>query len=287
MDSLTGIRKICSLVEVAVVEETVPGDADQGTTHQAVDGCRVEAGGKPIHVVRQIARLFQPAVKTAKRDICEGEEIGELDSPLTRQIRLELLFRPALFNRHEGPCRVRDQVQFKTAARESVADCIEAFEHFNAALPDPFAALGVGLVGIGGRERGRNGHLQLFTQPKKRGISVLEKENQVRTEDEFVDGRAKFLHKIIKVRYQFRRSTGDIGHLKPESPGEIDHIRHGFPTHDFGPSRTGIDMTVAAGKIAETADIDLQGARVAAMQQKLMLRERFLEFHHHRDSRDV
>ncbi len=190
---LACIRKVCGLVKVAVIKGAVPGDTDQGPAHEAVDGSRVEAGGKSVHVMGQITALLQPAVETAKGDIGEGEEIGELDSPLPCQIRPEFLFCLALCNRHEGPGRVGDQIQFKAAARQSIADGIEMIEHCNAVLPDPFAALGVCLVGIGGGEGGGNGNSQLFAQVQKRGISVLEKENQVRAEDEFVNKRTEFL----------------------------------------------------------------------------------------------
>ena len=281
MDFFARAGEACRLVEVAIVEISVPGNADQGSAHQAVDGAWIEACGKPVPILTEVAGRFQPAAETAEGHIGKGEEMGEMDIPSPCHIHSEPLFRLALRDRHEGPGRIGDQIQFERTAGQAVADGVEAFEHCNAVLPDPFAALGIGLTGIGGRERGGQPHLQLCTQLQKRGMARIEQENQIGAENESVRKWPQLPQQGINPRRQLRRAAGNVDCLEGESFGKKDDIGHRGPVHDLGASGTGLDMAVAAGKIAEPADIDLQRRGLPALQVQMVFGKRLGEVDFH------
>src|SRR5688572_32611634 len=61
-----------------------------------------------------------------------------------------------------------------------------------------------------------------------------------------------------KIGVEFRRATRDIDYGNVGLSKRADAVLRRFSGHVFRPVRPRIDMTVAAGLIAELADIDLK-----------------------------
>ena len=90
------------------------------------------------------------------------------------------------------------------------------------------------------------------------------------------------VYEFFEPRIHFRGTAGDVRRLETPAPGESRHVAHGFPVHDLRAGRTGFEVTVAAGLVAESPDVHLQKVRhLADQHQPVSLQNGRKGFHAH------
>ena len=122
------------LIEIAVVEAPVPGDADEAAAHEAGHRGRVETGHQLPHVTLIIAGPLKKFLETSDRHVEQGQELVELNTEAVRQLPAEKFFQRALLRRQVGARGVVHEIKPESGIRFAVADAIEAAQSLQALL---------------------------------------------------------------------------------------------------------------------------------------------------------
>ena len=102
--------QIQHLIEVAVVQSSIPSDGDGIAAHQARDGLWIERLGQPIHVVLVVAGSQEKLQEPADRHVRDAEEMIELDAELVIEHAAKIGFQRSLWWREECPYRIVNQL---------------------------------------------------------------------------------------------------------------------------------------------------------------------------------
>jgi hypothetical protein len=70
------------LIEIAIVQPSIPSDGDRVSAHHARNGERIKRLGQSFHVLFVVARSQQKLQKSADGHVRDAEEVIELDAKL-------------------------------------------------------------------------------------------------------------------------------------------------------------------------------------------------------------
>jgi hypothetical protein len=105
-----------------------------------------------------------------------------------------------------------------------------------------------------------------------------EQNREVAAVDDVAAKRAQLFDEPAEIWVEFGSATGDVHDGYVRFREGLDASFGGFARHDFAAGRAGIHMTVAAGLIAELADVDLEdGDACGRQREEASLGELFLE----------
>jgi len=147
-------RQIQHLVEVAIVESSIPADRDGVAAHHAGGGSRIEGVGQSLHILLVIAALHEKLKKPADRHVGDRIEVVERNAVPGQEFFPELRFDGLLLGWEKGACRIVDEIEREPTARLSVAEPIEQPQRLDRLFKNALASLRIGLTGAGGGERG-------------------------------------------------------------------------------------------------------------------------------------
>jgi Fe2+ transport system protein B len=105
------------LVEVAVVEQALPVDAEQLAAHHGVEVVPVVAVAQQLHVALEAALAEQRAAEALDGHVGQYEQVVEADAEVQQQLALVVgLQRPLRWRQH-GALRVVDEVEHQARGR--------------------------------------------------------------------------------------------------------------------------------------------------------------------------
>src|SRR4051812_1830618 len=81
------------LIEIAIVNLSLPTDADRVATHQSIDGCGIKRVYQQFHILVELAIVPQISGKTRDRKICNRVEFVENDSEMRGQLAFVISFQ--------------------------------------------------------------------------------------------------------------------------------------------------------------------------------------------------
>ena len=131
-------RQIEHLVEVAVVEGTIPTHGDCVAAHDTGRGSGVEGVGQSLHILFVVAALQEKLKKPADRHVGDRIKVVELDAMTSPEFFSKLRFDRLLPGREEGSYRIADQVQGKTTIGTAIPECIQELQGLDGLLKDSF-----------------------------------------------------------------------------------------------------------------------------------------------------
>ena len=102
------------LIEVAIVQSSVPSDGNRVPAHQTRYGLWIERLGQLLHVLRIVARSQQKLQKPADWHVGNAEEMVELDAEFVIEHPPKIGFQRSLWWREECTYRIVNQVQNQT-----------------------------------------------------------------------------------------------------------------------------------------------------------------------------
>ena len=183
----------------------------------------------------------------------------ERDAVIAIEAALPLPLHRALIAGEQRSYRVHHQGQDPGRIAGSIAGGVEPCECLDRFFKGAVAALGIGVASAKVRQRAH--HLNLAFSKKLRQIRVTLKQEhgQVAAIDDVLASGRTLIDQIAEVRIELGGAAGEINGvgIAPVEGGEAGV--HGFTIHDLPPAvRTGVDVAVAAGHVAELAEIDLE-----------------------------
>ena len=103
-------RQVQHLIEVAVVEASVPADRQGIAAHDAGGRGGIKRIGEPLHVRLVVSTLNQKLQKPADRHVRDGIEVVEFNVVLAAQLSTELQFNRVLFGGQECAHGIVDEI---------------------------------------------------------------------------------------------------------------------------------------------------------------------------------
>ena len=122
-----GNRQAKLLVEVAVVEITLPIDREQVAAHHVLEVFNAVRATQQLHVAVELPVGYQHRSKALDRQISQRKELVEDDAELLRQTVLVSRFKLFLRRRQTRPLRIENEIQKAVAASHAVAQRIQTF----------------------------------------------------------------------------------------------------------------------------------------------------------------
>ena len=256
------------LVEIAVVEPSLPIDAEQRAAHHGV-----QVGGhagvlEQLQVGSEPALADEGAAEALDRHVGEHEEVAELDAEVRAQLAPVVGLQRRLRRRQHRPLRVVDQVERQAGARAPVAAGVELPQRGDALVEHAVAALAVDVGHRVARQRGR--HVDAV-QGQKVGQILLagfEQHGEVAAVDHAHAEGACRSRQPAEVGVQLGRAAGDVERGDAARGQHLQHQVDGVGVHRFGARRPGVHMAVQAALVAAVAEIDLQGVEAAPAQRR-------------------
>ena len=188
----------------------------------------------------------------------------EGDAPGSGQLAMELRFRRRLFRGKKCPRGVGDEIEFQPGAFPSVSGGVEHPERRDAGFEYAIPALGVGLARAERGEGGDDHHAQAGEQIDQVGAPGQGRE--VRAKQDARRQGSQPLEEALDPRHQLGSSAGEVDDREPASPRErLDRV-HRLAGHDLGPARSGAQVTVPTGLVAQEAHVHLERRRFRAAQ---------------------
>ena len=86
-------------IEVAVVEGSVPGHGNLVSAHERSDGIGVESILEDAHVSIKLFFAFEVSFESSDGNVCDGVEVGEVDSESVVEFAVVIVFERGLFGR--------------------------------------------------------------------------------------------------------------------------------------------------------------------------------------------
>ena len=134
-------EKLPGKIKITIVKITVPGDRNQGSTHQTVDRTRIETRIKLSHIVVQIVRFDQPLAEPAQGHIGKIKQVVENNPPFSFQNLSESLFCLSLIGREKRAGGVGYQAQLQAGTLVAVPHGIQLFKGIDGCLKNTVASL--------------------------------------------------------------------------------------------------------------------------------------------------
>ena len=202
-------------VEVAVMEDAIPGHGEAASTGEKRDSRGVELRAKRLEVCLQGLCRDETGPKPPDGNVGEHAQLVEPDAVLLE----ELASKPRHFFfgiRQAGPVRVRGEVEDKAVA-EAVAQGIEPPEHGDTFLERRGAALTLDGRGVPRRQRRQEAHPVSGEHLGHVAVPGLEHRGQVGSNLDFEVGGAGLQDEIPYPGMQLWSPTGQIEHRPPEA----------------------------------------------------------------------
>jgi two-component system LytT family response regulator len=252
------------LVEVAVVQPALPVDADQVAAHHRVEVGVAVRGAQQRHVGGESALGHQRRPETLDRHVRERQQVVEADPEALAEHAPVVGLERLLGRRQRRALGVVDEIQQETAVAGRVAEFVEALQAADAGGIDALAALRVDVVlEIAGQRRG---DLDALLRQELGEILVagLEQNGEVAPVDHAHAHAAGHPHEAPEMRIQLRRTPGEVEDAGTRCTQGRNHLFDGRRIHRLGPVRSGGDMTMLAGLVADVAEVDLEGVEAAS-----------------------
>src|SRR6516225_572541 len=149
------------LVEIAVVELSVPAHTDKGPAHKVCDSGRIEMVHQQTHVRLVFSALVEKGSKAPDGHVRQCEEPVELNSESLVEVFLVIRFQFLLRRGQRGAERVVDEIQYEVRSWSSIAKTIQKLERMDALLKDAAAALLIDVFRCVARKAGNDLHFML------------------------------------------------------------------------------------------------------------------------------
>eukprot|EP00754_Rhynchopus_humris_P001735 Rhum_TRINITY_DN10995_c0_g2::Rhum_TRINITY_DN10995_c0_g2_i1::g.41701::m.41701 len=260
------------LVEVAVVEGSVPADADRVAAHQALDRRRVEVLHKQLHVLCKLVLLAQIVRETLHRQVRDREQLVEVDAERLQQLLLVRRLQRLLLRRQEGAQRVVHEVQRQPRARLAVPGGVELLQALDRGVEHAFAPLCVDVLRRVARHRRHHLDAVLCEEGRRVLVPLQRQHRQVAPVDHLDALRTRTLRQLPEVRVQLGRAARDVQGL--DGAALLDQRQH--PVHRRlvhvlrHAQRARLDVTVVARLVAQQADVHLDRLRLDPVQEGLL-----------------
>src|ERR1051325_125443 len=271
--------QIQHLVEIAVEEAPVPRHGERVATHEARDRRGVEAADEALHVRVEIVRLHEPLQEARDRHVVQRQEAIERDAEVALERRLPFPFDLALRRREKRAGGIHHQGQLLVRIALAVADAVEQPQRFDRFVECAVAALRVGVALPVVRQRRHDLHA-LRRQPLgEAAVAPQEQHRQVAAVDDVLSPPPRLGDEVAKVGMELGRAAGEVddGRIRPieRAQAGLDRL---VAHHRVGAVRTGVDVTMRAGHVAELADVDLEDEeRVGPERGPAGVRQRLVE----------
>ncbi len=256
------------LIEIAIVDITVPTYRQRIAAHQAVDRGGVEGVYEFLHVFGVIARIQQILEEPADGHIGHSVQIIEIDAVAAFELALKLGFEHRLTGGQEGARGVIHQVEYESAAFEAVAYCIQHLQGAYAIFKDPLAPLGVGaaFAEIGQRR------YQVYLIGSKKGRQVVVfrvsyNDRKIAAVHHLFAPLAAFFHKPAKMWVHLGRPAGDVYCGNVIATHNLQAAFQQLAAHQLFAVGAGVNVAMSAALVAELADIYLKNIQSPGLQR--------------------
>ena len=263
----TGGRQAQLLVEIAIVQPTLPIDADQIAAHDVLKvGVLIVVLQQP-QVVGELPFRDQRRAEAVDGHVGQRKQGVESYAELPGEFAFVVRFELCLRGRQAGALGVVDQVEQQTGTLAAVTQRIEFLQRPDAFFEHALAALAVDVVG--GITGQRRHHLHALGGKKLRQafLSGLEQDSQIAAVDDVHAKAPRLTYQIAKLRMQFRRAAGEVERPDPARRQHPGNQRQGNGIHHLGAGGAGVDVAVQAALVAAVAEIDLEGAGGTALER--------------------
>src|SRR3569832_427127 len=261
-------RQAQHLIEVAVVDVTLPIDALEAAAHHRIEigvAVRLVQQG---HVILELALRQQGAAETLFGLVGERVEAVEDDAESIAQVLLVRRLQTRLRRGQVRPLRVVHQVQHETAVFSAIAQCIERAQPVKACIEYTLAALTVDVLLQITRQRGRDLHLLNRQEFSEVFLPWLGEYSEIAAVDDMSAFVTRGAHELAKVRIEFGRAARDVERGHARGAQECEDLLHCLMPHQLRAARARVDVTVQALLIAAIAEIDLQRLEPVALQRR-------------------
>ena len=255
-----GYFQIEHLVKVAVVQVAFIAHRNGVAAHHPGHGAGIESVEQALHITLIMPGFQQVIEEAADGHIGDGVEIIEFDAVLPAQLALEIGFQGGLVAGQKSAGGIVDQIQLQACTRLGVPGGIQQLQRLDGILEHAVAPLAVGTQGAVMGQRRHDLHAPVGK--KLRQIAVFRvghDDRQVAAIDNVLTQFRTLVHEPAEIRIHLRGAAGDIHgrnvitteHVEAELEGRAGHVLGLF-------IRSGIDVAVDAGLIAEFADVHLE-----------------------------
>ena len=151
------------------------------------------------------------------------------------------------------------QHQAQARVALAVADGIEALQRLDRLLERAVAALQVGIALAVVRQRADDLDAALREPAGQVAARAGEQNREIAAVDDALAARHAFVHQVAEVRVELGRAAGDVdrGRRGAVERGEAQVDR--LAAHHLGGAvGPGVDVAMAAGHVAQLADVDLE-----------------------------
>ena len=263
------------LVEVAVIQITLPIHAEQAAAHHGGQVVWPVAAFEQLQIALERALGHQGAAKALDGHVGQRKQVIEGDAKVAAQLTLVVGLQPGLWWWQHGALWVVDEVEHQPGGRVTVAQRIERLQALDAALKHAVTTLP---VHIGGRITGqRRDHIHPLVGQKLRqvGLAGLGQDGEVAAVNHRHAQRPGGHHQAAEMRVELRRAAGQIQRLDAARLQHLQHQVDRAAVHLLSAVGAGVDMAVQAALVAAVAQVDLQrvqalardGRKVSAGQQ--------------------
>mmetsp|Transcript_11546 Transcript_11546/g.29229 ORF Transcript_11546/g.29229 Transcript_11546/m.29229 type:complete len:235 (-) Transcript_11546:946-1650(-) len=145
-----GITKL--LVEIAIVNLSVPTHVDRVEAHEFLHGIRIEIPHQQVHILGKFSTAMQKVGKPLDGHVGDCEELIKENTKVLGQLLLVLNLKLFLWGRQKGSQRVVDQIELETGGIaallfivtvSSIPRIIQCQEGGDGSLKDATSSLGV------------------------------------------------------------------------------------------------------------------------------------------------
>src|SRR5262245_30912569 len=131
------------LIEIAIVDLSLPADAYEVATHHVVERHRIEVSFQQLYVTIVFAAQFQVRGVAGDRHVSQAKKPVEHDAELFAEYLSIVLFEFVLRRRQVRSNGIVDQIQNQIAGWLAIADVIELLQSAYARLESALAPLPV------------------------------------------------------------------------------------------------------------------------------------------------
>lgn len=202
--------QIQHLIEIAVIEPSLPIDADEGSTHNLFDVLGPKGILQGLEIRVELPGGTQGAAKTLNRHVRERVKIVEDDAITLAQFPFVVVLQLLLRGRQKRTGRVVNQIQYQIRAFSSIPQIVELAQGANARVEDPLAPLPIDILfeitGKGGDDLHSLGG-------EKFGQSILGRlveDRKVATVDDPQLAATGLGDQATEIAIDLRRATGKV-----------------------------------------------------------------------------
>lgn len=252
--------QIQHLIEVAVIEPSLPIDADEGSAHDLFDVLGPKGIFQGLEIRVELPGGTQGAAKTLNRHVRERVKIVEDDAITLAQFPFVVVLQLLLRGRQKRASRVVNQIQYQIRALSlsSIPQIVELAQGADARVEDPLAPLSIDILL---EITGKGGDDLHLLGGEKFGQSILGRlvENrEIATVDDPQLAATGLGDQATEIAIDLRRATGKVEGGYRAFLQKIEYRVDCLRRHFFRAVGTGPDMTMSAGLIAAIAEVELQ-----------------------------